>query len=90
MPILNINVDLAWIDDQEWQLRKVEFYDKNNKLMKTLFVEDYYQSNGHSFAEKMIMKNEHTLSSTIMEMSNIQYNINIPDSDFTKESLVNP
>ena len=27
---------------------------------------------------------------SIMEMSNILYNINIPDSDFTKESLVNP
>ena len=81
---------LAWIDSEDWLLRKVEFYDKNNKLLKTLDVDSYFQSNSHSFAEKMTMKNVQTLSSTIMEMSDIQYNINIPDSHFTKETLVNP
>jgi outer membrane lipoprotein-sorting protein len=81
---------LAWIDSQDWLLRKVEFYDKNNKLYKTLYVEDYFQSNSYNFAKKMIMKNEQTFSSTVMEMSDIKYNIEIPDSHFTKDSLVNP
>jgi outer membrane lipoprotein-sorting protein len=81
---------LVWIDSQDWLLRKVKFYDKSNKLLKTLHVNSYYKDNGHSLIEKMIMKNEQTSSSTMMEMTDIEYNINIPDSHFSKESLVNP
>jgi hypothetical protein len=81
---------LAWIDNKDWLLRKVEFYDKSNKLLKVLNVDRYYNSGDYSFADKLIMKNAQTSSSTVMEMSYIEYNIDIPDSHFTKDSLVNP
>lgn len=81
---------LAWIDSEDWLLRKVEFYDKDNKLLKVLTIEDYHKSNGFSFSEKMIMKNNQTRSKSVMEISDIQYNIDLPDQYFTKESLANP
>ena len=81
---------LAWIDDKEWQLRKVEFYDKNNKLIKVLIVSDYQTIDGFSFTTKMTMENVQTGSHTVMDISNIKFNIDIADSYFTKNSLVNP
>jgi len=81
---------LTWVDSENWLLRKVEFYDKNNKLLKVLNVDGYQQMGGFSFATKMTMKNVQTNSQTIMDISDIKFNINIPDSYFTKESLINP
>jgi len=80
---------LAWVDDEEWLLRKVEFFDKNNKLFKVLTVDGYYESGIYNFTTKMTMNNVRTSSHTVMDLSDIKYNINIPDSYFTKEFLVN-
>ncbi len=79
---------LVWIDSQNWLLRKVEFYDKNNKLFKILTISEYQNIETYNFSTKLIMKNVQTGSQTIMNVSNIKYNIDLPDSYFTKESLV--
>jgi len=81
---------LAWIDSQDWLLQKVEFYDKNNKLIKILTTNDYLKSEQFCFTKKMKMQNIQTGSNTIMEISDIKYNIDLPKSYFTKEALVNP
>ncbi len=81
---------LVWIDSDNWLLHKVEFYDKNNKLLKVLTVNDYKNFEKYNFAQKMIMKNIQTGSQTVMDFANIKYNIDLPESYFTKESLVNP
>ncbi|MBU0529566.1 outer membrane lipoprotein-sorting protein, partial [bacterium] len=81
---------LAWIDSEDWLLHKVEFYDKNDKLLKILTVNDYQNFEIYNFASKMIMKNIQTGSETVMDISDIKYNINLSDSYFTKESLVKP
>ena len=36
------------------------------------------------------MKNIQITSQTVMDVSDIKYNIDLPDSYFTKEKLVNP
>ncbi|NHZ87218.1 MAG: outer membrane lipoprotein-sorting protein, partial [Planctomycetia bacterium] len=81
---------LVWIDSQNWLLRRVEFYDKNNKLFKVLTISEYQSFENYNFSTKLIMKNIQTGSQTVMDVSDIKYNIDLPDSYFTKESLVKP
>ncbi|MEE8341410.1 MAG: outer membrane lipoprotein-sorting protein [Candidatus Neomarinimicrobiota bacterium] len=81
---------LVWIDSQNWLLRKVEFYDKNNKLLKVLTIDEYQNTETYYFSTKLIMKNVQSGSHTVMNVSDIKYNIDLPDSYFTKESLINP
>ena len=81
---------LVWIDSEKWLMRKVEFYDKNNKLIKILYVEEFHSINNNKIATKLIMKNVQTGSQTVMDISEIKYGISLTDQFFTKESLVNP
>ena len=81
---------LVWIDNEEWLLRKVEFYDKSNKLFKVLTISEYQSFENFNFSTKLIMKNIQTGSHTVMDVSDIKYNIDLSDSYFTKESLVKP
>lgn len=81
---------LVWIDSQNWLLRKVEFFDKNNRLLKVLTISEYKNFENYNFSTKLIMKNIQTGSQTVMDVSDIKYNIDLPDSYFTKESLVKP
>ncbi len=79
---------LVWIDSDNWLLRRVEFYDKNNKLFKVLTISEYQTFENYNFSTKLIMKNIQTGSHTVMDVSDIEYNIDISDSYFAKESLV--
>lgn len=81
---------LVWIDSEDWLLRRVEFYDKNNKLFKVLTISEYQNFENYNFSTKLIMKNIQTGSQTVMDVSDIKYNIDIPDNYFTRESLVKP
>jgi len=81
---------LAWIDSDNWLLRRVEFYDKSNKLFKVLTINGYQNFGQFKFASKMVMKNIQTGCYTKMDVSDIKYDIELPDNYFTKESLVNP
>jgi len=81
---------LVWIDSEDWLLRKVEFYDKSDKLFKELTISEYQSFEIYNFSTKLIMKNIQTGSQTVMDISDIKYNIDISDDYFTKESLINP
>jgi len=80
---------LAWIDE-DWLLRKVEFYNKQNKLYKILTVNEYINISDIYFSQKMTMKIVQTGSNTVMEMSDIEHSIELPDDFFTIESLETP
>lgn len=81
---------LVWIDSENWLLLRVEFYDKRNKLFKVLTISEYQNFENYSFSTKLTMKNIQTGSQTVMDVSDIKYNIDLPDSYFTKDSLVKP
>jgi len=81
---------LVWVDSEDWLLRKVEFYDKSNKLFKVLTISEYQSFENFNFSTKLIMKNIQTGSHTVMDISDIKYNIELPDNYFTKESLIKP
>ena len=81
---------LVWIDSQKWLMQKVEFYDKNNRLLKTLTIDNYKNINNNYFASTLLMKNVQTGSQTIMSVTDIICNLSLSKNFFTKESLVSP
>jgi len=81
---------LVWIDSDDWLLHRVEFYDKSNKLLKVLTINEYQPFENYNISTKLIMKNIQSGSQTVMNISKIKYNIDLSDSYFTKESLVKP
>lgn len=81
---------IVWIDDQNWYLRKVEFFDKNNKLIKILQVSDYYTAGDYSYPQKMTMTNKQNEANTVMQINDIDFDVDLPDDFFTEANLINP
>lgn len=78
----------AWIDQKEYRVIKVDFYDRKEALLKTLLSEGYTQYlNKFWRPEKMLMQNHQTGKSTDLIWSNYQFNTGLDDGDFSKNSL---
>jgi outer membrane lipoprotein-sorting protein len=65
----------------------VDYYDRQDRLLKTLRVSGVSQINGIWTAQKMEMTNVQDKQSTVIEMSEIRFNIPLDDSLFAVTSL---
>lgn len=89
---------VAWIDQQHSQLRKVDFYDRRNTLLKTLLLEDYksYPVENKSKQSvdvwrfhKLSMLNHKNNKTTDLVFSDYQFNVGLRETDFVKSKLKN-
>ena len=79
---------LVWIDQNEYRVQKVEFYDRKNALLKTLTNHDYKQYLGkHWRADMMKMVNHQTNKSTDLKWNNYEFNTGLSSKDFNKNTL---
>ena len=79
---------ISWVDQDVYQLRKVEFYDRRGDLLKVLKLEDYRQyDNGVWRAHKLIMENVQTNKKTDLVYQDYAFNVGISDKDFVKGRL---
>ena len=79
---------LVWIDQSEYRVQKVEFYDRKNALLKTLTNHDYKQYLGkHWRADMMKMVNHQTNKSTDLKWNNYEFNTGLSSKDFNKNTL---
>ncbi|MDH3631529.1 MAG: outer membrane lipoprotein-sorting protein [Gammaproteobacteria bacterium] len=79
---------ISWVDQDVFQLRKVEFYDRRGDLLKVLKLEDYRQyDNGVWRAHKLIMENVQTNKKTDLVYQDYAFNVGISDKDFVKGRL---
>lgn len=79
---------IAWIDQNEYRVQKVEFYDRKKSLLKTMVATDFNQYEGQFWRPgKLAMQNHQTGKSTDLIWSNYQFGQGLKDSDFTKNSL---
>ena len=79
---------IAWIDREVYQLRKVEFYDRRGDLLKTLTLEDYRQYEGAYWrAHALHMVNHQTGKSTDLLYSEYRFGLGSTDRDFDKGAL---
>jgi hypothetical protein len=79
---------VSWIDQDVFQVRKVEFYDRRGDLLKSLFLTDYREYHAdvwrsHSFN----MVNHQTGKSTDLIYSGYKFKTGIAERDFQKSVL---
>lgn len=79
---------IAWFDQAIYQVRKVEFYDRRNELIKVLTVEDYRQYlNRYWRAHRYSMVNMKTKKSTDLIYDDYDFKTGLSKRDFDKFAL---
>jgi hypothetical protein len=79
---------IAWVDQEVFQIRKVEFFDRRGDLLKTLTLEDYREYEGGFWrAQTMSMINHQTGKSTDLIYGDYLFGGDARDRDFVKGAL---
>ena len=79
---------ISWVDQEEYRIWKVEYYDRKNALLKTLTVPSHRQYlNKYWRADEMQMVNHLTGKSTSLIWKDYQFGTDLDEKDFTKVSL---
>ncbi len=79
-------VDL-WIDDKLGVPRKIDYFDKQNKHIKTLSVDEISQDGGHATLKRFHMQNLERGSVTSVETTEMDSKIALPDAIFQPDAL---
>lgn len=79
---------ISWIDQTDYQIRKIEFYDRRGSLLKELRFEDYrkYQDK-YWRSHRLLMKNLQTNKSTDLVYGEYKFGVGLTDKDFVKGRL---
>ena len=79
---------ISWIDQKDFQLRKVEFYDRQDTLLKTLTLSDYRLYNDQFWrTHLLIMENHKNGKSSDLAYSEYKFGLGLADRDFVKGVL---
>ncbi len=78
---------VAWICKVNYMVIKVDFYDKQKALLKTLEVNDIKKVDGFWTAGSMTMTNHQVDHKTIMHFNSVAFNITLDDNLFTVNTL---
>jgi hypothetical protein len=80
---------VAWIDQKIHQIRKVEFYNRRDDLLKTLTISDFTLYGKIWRAHKLSMVNHQTSKSTDMIYGEYRFGLGMEEKDFVKSRLTN-
>lgn len=78
---------VSWIDQDVFQVRKVEFYDRRGDLLKTLQLADYKEYDGVWRSHRFDMVNHQTGKSTVLLYGEYTFGVGLGESDFVKGRL---
>ena len=79
---------VTWIDQQEYRVQKVDFYDRKDALLKTLTFSGYQQYLGQYWrADDWYMENHQTGKSTRLTFENWEFRAGLDDNDFDPNRL---
>jgi outer membrane lipoprotein-sorting protein len=79
---------VVWMDQGEYRIQKIDFYDRKNDLLKTVTFHGYRQYLGRYWrADEMFMVNHQTGKSTRLIWSHYQFRTGLDDRDFDQNSL---
>ncbi|MEM6821096.1 MAG: outer membrane lipoprotein-sorting protein [Verrucomicrobiota bacterium] len=79
---------IAWIDQKDFQPRKIEFYDRKGDLLKTLTLTNYKKYKGSYWrSHKQSMINHQTEKSTDLIFGDFKFQTGLGDGDFDKNVL---
>lgn len=79
---------IVWLDQKDYKILKIEFYDRKNAPLKTLMQSDFKQYLGKYWHPgKMYMENHQTGKSTLLTWSEYKFRTGLKKKDFNKNSL---
>ncbi len=78
---------ITWIRKDIYMPVRVEYYDRQGEFMKTLIMSEINRIDGIWTAGKMQMENIQKNHTTILEFSEIQYNLAVQDNFFSVATL---
>ena len=79
---------VSWIDTSDFQVRKVEFYDRRGDLLKTLELGEYREyEGGYWRSHKLSMVNHLTGKSSDLIYSDYKFGVGLAENDFVKGVL---
>lgn len=79
---------IAWVDQTDFQIRKVDFYDRRGDLLKTLSLTNYKQYDGKYWRSlNLSIENHQTGKSTDLIYSEYKFNTGLDEKDFVKNVL---
>ena len=79
---------ISWIDQEVFQARKIEFYDRRGDLLKTLTLNNYQLYNEKYWrALELSMINHQTGKSTELIYDDYVFGVGLKDKDFAKGAL---
>ncbi|MEL6790572.1 MAG: outer membrane lipoprotein-sorting protein [Pseudomonadota bacterium] len=77
----------SWVDQDIFQARKVEFYDRRGALLKTLTLSDYKNYNGVWRAQKFSMVNHQSGKETDLLYEDYSFKNGLSEKDFNQGVL---
>ncbi len=79
---------ITWVDVDDLQVRKVDYYDRKNALLKTLILSDYRLYGAkHWRAHDLYMVNQNNNKTTRLTWSDFKFGNGSSDADFDTNSL---
>lgn len=79
---------IGWVDQADYQVRKIDFYDRRGALLKTLTLNEYRQyENKYWRPHQLHMVNHQTAKSTDLIYSEFRFNTGLSKRDFNKRVL---
>jgi outer membrane lipoprotein-sorting protein len=80
--------EITWVDQTEYRIQRVDFYDRKDTLLKTLRLEDYRQYlDKYWRAHDLSMENHQTGKTTRLTWSGYEFRVGLEEGDFTKDRL---
>lgn len=76
-----------WVRKDDFMPLKLEFYDEDGELHKIMINNNYKDIDSHLTPEKIVMKDVQKGTKTILKLSDVQYDIELPDPIFTTRYL---
>ena len=79
---------VTWVDQQEYRLRRVDYYDRKDTLLKTMVAADYQKYLDRFWRPgTLTMTNHQTGKSTTLKFDNYQFRTGLQDSDFSPSAI---
>ena len=76
-----------WVSQETFLPRRIEYYDNDGKLLKALSTYEIREVQGRWVAGKMQMQNVQTGTKTTLEVTDVEFQVDIDDDIFTTRSL---
>ncbi|MFT6733705.1 MAG: outer membrane lipoprotein-sorting protein [Polaribacter sp.] len=79
---------IVWIDQSEHRIRKTDFYDRKDSLLKTLTMSDFHHINKAFWRPQILsMVNHQSGKSTVLNFSHYVLSTGLDEKDFNQNAL---